>query len=49
MVEAELFGDGILMWLMGQGDGVKLIAPDDLVNKLQDKVTKLVAMYGSQD
>ncbi len=49
LVEAELFGDGILMWLMGQGDGVKLIAPDDLVNKLQDKVTKLVAMYGSQD
>ena len=48
LVEAELFGDGILMWLMGQGDGVKLIAPDDLVNKLQDKVTKLVAMYGSQ-
>lgn len=45
LVEAELFGDGILMWLMGQGDGVKLIAPEGLVQKLKDKITKLQTIY----
>lgn len=48
MVEAELFGDGILMWLMGQGDGVKLIAPDDLVGKLSAKAARLIDLYGAQ-
>lgn len=45
LVEAELFGEGILMWLMGQGDGVKLIGPDELVIKLQKKVAKLLEIY----
>ncbi|MFZ2257121.1 MAG: WYL domain-containing protein [Clostridiaceae bacterium] len=45
IVEAELFGDGILMWLMGQGDGVKLIAPENLVKKLNDKIGRLQLTY----
>ncbi len=44
-VEAELFGDGILMWLMGQGDGVKLIAPQVLVDKLKKKIETLQTAY----
>lgn len=45
MVEAELFGEGILMWLMGQGDGVKLVGPDDLVEKMKAKVDRLKDTY----
>ncbi len=46
LVEAELFGDGILMWLMGQGGGVKLIAPDRLVEKMKDRIAKISGSYG---
>lgn len=45
LVEADLFGDGVLMWLMGQGDGVKLTAPQDLIDKMQEKVRKLTELY----
>ncbi|PKK40669.1 hypothetical protein ABB02_00002 [Clostridiaceae bacterium JG1575] len=45
LVEAELFGDGILIWLMGQGDGVKLVDPPELVEKLKRKARHLLDLY----
>ncbi|KAF5063253.1 WYL domain protein [anaerobic digester metagenome] len=45
LVEAELFGEGILMWLMGQGDGVRLIAPQSLAKMMLDRANKLADMY----
>ncbi len=46
LVEAESFGDGIIMWLMGQAGGVKLIAPDRLVAKLNDRISAINELYG---
>lgn len=46
VIGAELFGEGILMWLMGQGAGVKLLAPDVLVEKLDDRIKSLAKVYG---
>ncbi len=45
LVEAELFGEGILMWLMGQGDGVRLVGPDDLVTQMRQRVARLLQIY----
>lgn len=49
-VEAEMFGQGILMWLMGQGDGIKLVEPQELVDKMREKAEKLCQLYtGSEN
>lgn len=45
LVEAELFGDGILMWLMGQGRGVRLIGPDRLVEKMKERIAEIRDSY----
>lgn len=45
LVEAELFGDGILMWLMGQGAGVRLIGPDRLVEKMKERIGQIRDSY----
>ncbi len=45
VVEAELFGDGVLMWLMGQGDGVKLVEPQKLLDKLAVKARTIHELY----
>lgn len=45
VMDAELFGEGILLWLLGQGDGVKLIGPDVLVKKLKERIEVLHKLY----
>lgn len=45
VMDAELFGEGILIWLLGQGDGIKLIGPDVLVDKLKSRIEVLHKLY----
>lgn len=41
----ELFGEGIIFFLLSQGDGVKLIGPESLRDKLRQKAERLVEIY----
>ena len=44
-VEAEVYGDGIKMWLLSQGRRVKVIAPDDFVEEMKKEITAMANSY----
>lgn len=44
-IEAEVYGDGIKMWLLSQGRRVKVIAPDDFVEEMKKEITEMVNSY----
>lgn len=45
LFEAEVYGDGIKMWLLSQGAWVKVVAPDELVETMKEEVKTLFAYY----
>lgn len=45
LVEAEVYGDGIKMWLLSQGAWVKVIAPDEFVEEMKSSIVRLLALY----
>lgn len=45
LIEAEVYGDGIKMWLLSQGAWVKVIAPKDLVQELTDELDRILKSY----
>lgn len=45
LVEAEVYGDGIKMWLLSQGAWVKVVSPDDFVEDMRQTVTKMAQRY----
>lgn len=47
LVEAEVYGDGIKMWLLSQGSWVKVVAPDEFVSEMRDEIEKMVCHYHS--
>ena len=44
-VEAEIYGDGIKMWLLSQGAWVKVVSPDELIAELRSEIEKLTEYY----
>lgn len=46
LLEAEVYGDGIKMWLLSQGSWVKVISPDEFVDEMKTEIHKLAEMYG---
>lgn len=44
-VEADVYGDGIKMWLLSQGRRIKVIAPDDFVEEMKKEVTAMANKY----
>ena len=38
--------DGFLAWLLIFGEDAKIVAPDNLVKRIQDKIRKVYALYG---
>ncbi len=44
-IEAETFGDGIKMFLMSQGAWVKVLEPQELVEKMREEVRKMDVLY----
>lgn len=36
LIEAEVYGDGIRMWLLSQGAWVKVVAPDEFVEEIKN-------------
>lgn len=45
LIEAEVFGDGIKMFLLSQGSWVKVISPPKLVDEMKNEVNKLYNIY----
>lgn len=46
IIEAEVYGDGIKMWLLSQGAWVKVIAPDEFVEEIKTELHKMLLSYG---
>lgn len=45
IVEVEVLGDGILMWLLSQGDKIKLLGPEQLVIKYKNIINNIIDKY----
>lgn len=45
LIEAEVYGDGIKMWLLSQGAWVKVVAPKEFVEEMKEEIMTLSAMY----
>jgi len=45
LIEAEVYGDGIKMWLLSQGAWVKVISPQDFVDEMKIEVEKIHKLY----
>ena len=48
LIEAEVYGDGIKMWLLSQGAWVKVVAPADLVDEMKAEIEKMLLYYNKQ-
>ena len=44
-IEAEVFGDGIRMFLLSQGSWVKVLGPEEFVEEYKAEIIKMKAMY----
>lgn len=45
LVSAEVYGDGILMWLLGQGTLVHLYSPEQLQRDLKNRIEQMHELY----
>ena len=44
-MEAEVYGDGIKMYLLSQGSWVKVLAPQEFVDEMQLEIEKMRKLY----
>lgn len=44
-IEAEVYGKGIMMWLLSQGERVEVIAPAHLRDKMRDTLLNMLELY----
>ncbi len=45
LLEAEVYGDGIKMWLLSQGAWVKVVAPQEFVEEMRTELKKMCSKY----
>ena len=45
IVEAEVYGDGIKMWLLSQGRRIKVTYPEDFVEEIKQELIAMNAQY----
>ena len=45
LIEAEVYGDGIKMWLLSQGAWVKVVAPEEFVEEMKEEVKNMEELY----
>ena len=45
VIEAEVYGNGIIMWLMSQGDKVEVLKPESLRKDIKDNLLKILEKY----
>lgn len=44
-IEADVYGDGVIMWLLSQGSRAHLLSPPEMVAKLKTEVIKMNEFY----
>ena len=45
LIEAEVYGDGIKMWLLSQGAWVKVLAPEEFISTIRDELHTILNNY----
>ena len=45
LIEAEVYGDGIKMWLLSQGAWVKVVEPEELVDEIRSELESIRNIY----
>ena len=45
LIEAEVYGNGIKMFLLSQGSWVKVTAPQEFVEEMNEEITKMARLY----
>ena len=45
LIEAEVYGTGIMMYLLSQGSWVKVLSPQDFVEEYKSELQKMLAQY----
>lgn len=45
LIEAEVYGNGIKMWLLSQGAWVKVVAPQEFVAEIKEEIQKMEGLY----
>lgn len=45
VLEAEVYGDGIKMFLLSQGAWIKVISPDSFVDEMREEIAKMLKLY----
>ncbi len=45
LIEAEVYGDGIKMWLLSQGSWVKVVSPEEFVEEIKNEVKVMFNRY----
>lgn len=45
LIEAEVYGDGIRMWLLSQGNWVKVTGPPEFVEEMKQELVKTLEQY----
>lgn len=47
VIEAEVYGDGIKMWLLSQGKWIKVLAPSEFANEIKEELALMMENYTS--
>lgn len=45
LIEAEVYGKGIKMWLLSQGTWVKVVAPEELIEEIKKEINLIQEQY----
>ena len=45
ILNVEVFGEGIMMWLLGLGEQVEVLKPESLRKKMKEKIGKMAELY----
>lgn len=48
LVEAEVYGDGIKMFLLSQGSWVKVLGPESFVREMREEINKMAMQYSQE-
>ena len=45
IIEAEIYGDGIKMWILSQGKWIKVLGPNDFVSEVSEEIAQMQSYY----
>ena len=44
-IEAEVYGKGIVMWLLSQGERVEVLSPEHIRAEIRDTISNMLELY----